>query len=739
MARDAHLGWQGDLSAPRSPGRGLFPQRPRRPGDGAPGHPYFRRSLAHQARRERVRDSAVLWAWGFALVLGGLGLIALVLVSRQTTTFATNALNSVTQHVLTANSPDLPADAPLDASLPQTATILARDGTVLAELNDVHFGRRHSVPLSEIAPALQWATVAAEDRRFFDHPGVDLVGLVRAIGQDAQSGGAESGASTLEMQLVRNLFLADERTEQTLNRKLKEAFAAIQLDRTYSKTDILEAYLNAVYYGHQAYGAEAAAQTYFGKSARDLSLPEAALLAGLPQSPSEFDPLEHPVAAKERRDHVLDLMAQAGLVAPEEAADAQAAPLGVVAPARSPTPLAPHWVNYIRDVIRDRFGPEALFTDGLRIQTTLDPDVQALAEQVVGASAEVRRLAHANNSAMVVLDPRTSQVLAMVGSTNFSDASINGEVNLAVAGRQPGSSIKPIVYLTGFEKGLNPAVRVLDQPTAFSAPPGQPPYMPDNWESRFYGLVTLRDALGNSLNVPAVKVLKYVGVPAVQDMARRLGLTTLDNWDPRWLSLTLGGGEVKLLEMVGAYATIAREGEFLPVEQLLSVDTSRGEVLYEAPESPEGKQVVDQRVTYQLLHIMGDAGARQVTFGPNSPLNLSRPHMVKTGTTDDYRDTWTIGCLPQVCVGVWMGNTNNEPMVRVSSSLTAGKMWVDMIKALVDRYHYDPIAFPQPDGVIVKRIPNVGVTRPGQRDHEEVFLPGHEDQFILDMDWRKPD
>jgi membrane peptidoglycan carboxypeptidase len=561
---------------------------------------------------------------------------------------------------------------------------------------------------------------------------------VRALGQNAQSNDVESGASTLEMQVVRNLFLADERTEQTLSRKLNEAIAALELDRRFSKADVLETYLNVVYYGHRAYGAEAAAQVYFGKSARELTLPEAALLAGLPQSPSAFEPFGHPNAAKQRQEHVLALMTQAGFLTPEQAAQAKAAPLPVQ-PSQPPPSRSSHWVNYIRDVIRERYGPEALFTGGLRIQTTLDPEIQALAEQVVAAGDNVRRLAHANNSAMVVLDPRTSQVLAMVGSRAFEDASIDGQVNLALAPRQPGSSIKPLVYLTGFERGLNPAVEVLDQPTAFSAPPGQPPYFPTNFEDKFYGLVTLRDALGNSLNVPAVKVLKYVGVPALQTMARRLGVTTLDNWDPRWLSLTLGGGEVRPLEMVGAYATIAREGVYLPVEPLLSVETARGEVLAAAPANPAGEQVVDPRIAYQLLHIMGDAGARQVTFGPSSPLNLSRPHMVKTGTTDDYRDTWTIGCLPQVCVGVWMGNTNNQPMVRVSSSLTAGKLWVDMIEALSRRFGYDPEPFPRPDGVILKRIPNVGVTRPGQADHEEVFLPGHEDHPLLEMDWRQPD
>jgi len=263
--------------------------------------------------------------------------------------------------------------------------------------------------------------------------------------------------------------------------------------------------------------------------------------------------------------------------------------------------------------------------------------------------------------------------------------------------------------------------------------------LPENYENQYYGRTTLRDSLGNSLNIPAVKVLKHVGVPAVQDLARRLGITTLDTWDPRWLSLTLGGGEVRLLELTGAYATVAREGRALPVESLLDVTTSRGEQLYRASDGQGGQQVVDPRITYQLLHVMGDSGARLVTFGPNTPLNLDRPHMVKTGTTDDYRDTWTIGCVPQICVGVWMGNTNNAPMQKVSSSLTAGKVWVEMMRALIERNTWPPEPWPRPEGIIVTRIPNVGGTRPGQSDHEEVFLDGQEQRGTLEMDWTRPD
>jgi penicillin-binding protein 1C len=697
-----------------------------------PAHALCRRS-ARRRHPPETRRPMVL----FALLLNWLVMIALLFVGCTLMPAGAALAALQARSWMAERTIEMPRSGPLDSLLPQTARITARDGTVLAEIDDIGYGKRTYLPLEEIDTDLIRATMATEDRRYREHPGVDAIGLIRAIGVNAQAGGATEGASTIEMQLARNLYLSDERTEQTLARKMKEALAAVEMNKRFSKDDLLEAYLNVVYYGHRAYGAEAAAQTYFGKSARDLTLSEASLLAGLPQSPGAYDPLQNLDAAKARRHEVLSRLVGEDLITADEAYQAHAAPL-TFAPARPPPERSPHWVNYIQDLARAKFGPEVLFTGGLQIRTTIDPGVQELGEQIVGRNDAVRRLAHANNMAMVVIEPKTGQVLAMVGSTDFDNRSIAGEVNVATSVRQPGSSIKPLVYLTGFEHGLNPAVEVIDARTDFSAPPGQPPYRPENYENKHYGRTTLRDALGNSLNVPAVKVLKYVGVPAFKDLARRLGITTLDNWDPRWLSLTLGGGEVRLLELTGAYATVARGGRHLPNETLLDVWTSRGELLHQAGDGQSGEQVVDPRIAYQLLHVMGDPGARLVTFGPHTPLNLDRPHMVKTGTTDDYRDTWTIGCVPQVCVGVWMGNTNNDPMVKVSSSLTAGKVWVEMMQALIARNQWPPEPWTVPEGVTVKRIPNVGSTRPGQPDHEEVYLTGQESRGTLEMEWTRP-
>jgi len=690
------------------------------------------------ARRRRPQQSGMRSRGLLGILIGSLAMIPAMLIVFGSVARAGGSAAIAAREIISSDSVDPTQYASLDSGMPQTATILARDGTILAQVNDVNYGKRTHVSLDQIAPTMIEATVAAEDRRFYTHNGVDPFGLVRALTQNAGADAISSGASTLEMQLARNVFFPDERNDLTLSRKIKEAIAAVQLDQHFSKDQIIESYLNVVYYGNQAYGAEAAAEQYFNTSASDLDLAQSALLAGLPQNPSADDPLLDLPAAKARQSYVLDQMVQAGFITREDADEAADEFLAFQAPA-SPAQIAPHWVNFVEDQVRQDFGPEALFTGGLTIQTTLDPQIQSIAEQVVANGADVRRIGHANNSAMMVMDPRNGQVLAMVGSANFFDSSINGQVNVGMAGRQPGSSIKPILYLASFEKGLNPATQLDDVPTAFSAPPGQPAYQPTDFEDKFYGRVTIRDAIGNSLNIPAVKTLKYIGVPALKDMARRLGVTTLDNWDPRWLSLTLGGGEVKLLEMTRAYSIIANEGYKVPLEPYLQVTNADGQVLHQAESDPEGEQVVDPRYTYQMLSIMNDPNARLVTFGPNTPLDLGRTHMVKTGTTDDYRDTWTVGCLPQICVGVWMGNTNNDPMVKVSSSLTAGKMWVDMMHALVARYQYPDTPWPVPDGVTFETIKNVGGTRPGQSTHEEVFLDGQDQQVLLNMNWMQPD
>jgi penicillin-binding protein 2D len=396
-----------------------------------------RQGLLRLSGRRARPDSST----GRVVALGAAGFAAAIflVVSIGATTAMAATLAIQVQGWLERRAVDMPNVPVLDAGLPQSATILARDDTPLAEITDVHYGHRVSVPLAQVSQMMVLATVAAEDQRFFNHNGVDPFGIARAVGQNLGGDGIMSGASTLEMQLVRNLFLPDEKNDQTLQRKVKEAVAAVQLDQIVDKSTIIEAYLNTVYYGNLAYGVEAASRRYFNKHANELTIPEAALLAGLPQSPSAYDPTREPEVAKTRRDHVLDRMVDSGFITEEEALAAEVEPIRL-ASAAAIAKQAPHWTNYIQDVARERFGPEALFTGGLRMETTIDLDVQRIAEQIVTANEPVRQLAHANNSALVVIDPRSSQVLAMVGSKDFNNTSITSRLRCGSQGPRSNRS-----------------------------------------------------------------------------------------------------------------------------------------------------------------------------------------------------------------------------------------------------------------------------------------------------------
>jgi membrane peptidoglycan carboxypeptidase len=474
--------------------------------------------------------------------------------------------------------------------------IYDRQGDLLYELIDPHGGRRTKVPLERISPHLIQATIATEDRYFYQHPGFDPIGIVRAIWYAVNEREVVSGASTITQQVARNVLLSPvERSQRTLSRKIREAILAAEITRRYPKDTILEIYLNDIFYGNLAYGIEAAAETYFGKSADQLTLAEAALLAGLPQSPALHDPYTNPDAAKVRQAVVLDLMVEAGYITPAQAETAQAEELEYV-PLSFPI-RAPHFVMYVRQVLEEKYGAEALYKGGLRVYTTLDPRLQAIAERVakehVGSLAEK----HVTNAALVALKPDTGEVLAMLGSVDFFDEEIAGQVNVALRPRQPGSSIKPITYVAAFEKGWTPATLIWDVPTEF--PDGaNPPYKPTNYDDKFHGPVLLRTALGSSYNVPAVKALQFVGLPDMLALAQRLGITSLNRPD-YGLSLTLGGGDVTLFEMVGAYATFANGGvRVLPVA-IARVEDSEGRVIAEASppglggiEGGQGEQVI---------------------------------------------------------------------------------------------------------------------------------------------------
>ncbi len=577
--------------------------------------------------------------------------------------------------------------------------IYDRNGNLMWELIDPQGGRRTWIPLNRVSRYAIAATIATEDRFFYANVGVDPIAIVRAVYYALSEREIVSGGSTITQQLVRNVLLnPEERAQKTLGRKLREAVLAIEVARRYPKNKILEIYLNQVYYGNLAYGIEAASQTYFRKSAAELTLAEAALLAGLPQAPATYDPIAYPERAKKRQQIVLGLMVEAGYVTPAQALAAYQQYLEY-----SPPPVkfdAPHFIMYVRQLLESRYGPDALYHEpGLKVVTTLDPRIQVIAEEEIARQVAALQDREASNGAAVVLDVRTGEILALVGSRDFNDEHISGQVNMALRPRQPGSAIKPLTYLAAFERGWTPATLIMDIPTEYPDGRGGM-YRPTNYDGKFRGPVLVRAALANSLNIPAIKALEFVGVPTLQEMAKRLGITSLTRND-YGLSLTLGGGEVSLLELASAYQAIANGGRRMPPVAILRVTDGLGRLVEEYRPS-QGEQVLRSEHAYLITHILADNEARTPVFGSNSPLRLSRPAAAKTGTTNDYRDSWTIGYTPEIVVGVWVGNADNRPTRGLSGLAGAAPIWHAIIERTVEG---TPVRdFPRPPGVVEVEI-----------------------------------
>lgn len=613
-----------------------------------------------------------------------------------------------------------------------SARILDRKGRLLYEIADPHAGRHVPVPLEEVPPACRQATIATEDATFYTNPGIDPLGILRAVWINLRGGDVLAGGSTITQQVARNLLLdPQERAERTLVRKLRETILAWRIARTYTKDEILALYLNEVYYGNLAYGIEAAARTYFGKGVAELDLAECALLAGLPQAPAAYNPLVDPEAARERQRVVLGLMEEQGYITRQQARLAAEERLHF---ASAPFAIeAPHFVMFVRAWLEDRFGLEALYRDGLVVTTTLDLDMQHAAERSV--RRHLQRLArveegsplhNVNNAALVAMDPRTGEILAMVGSPDYFDPTIDGAVNAALALRQPGSAIKPVTYAAAFdprrEQPLTSASVLLDVRTAFLTEEGRP-YVPENYDRRFHGPVSAREALACSYNVPAVRVLNEVGVDRMVGLARDLGLS---HFGGGGLALTLGGGEVRLLELTAAYAAFANGGRRVDPVAVLEVRDASGQVRYRA-RTGSGPRVLDPRVAYLITDILSDNDARVPAFGPRSVLSLSRPAAAKTGTSSDWRDNWTIGYTPDLVTGVWVGNADGRPMVQVSGVEGAGPIWHDFMEAALRGV--PPSEFPEPPGLIHLRVcvPSGLLPTPYcLRTREEVFIAGTE-------------
>ncbi len=572
---------------------------------------------------------------------------------------------------------DLPSVSEMDSrDTFKTTRILDRNGDLLYEMFDQGGGKRTPVRLSDLPHVLIDAVLAAEDASFYDNPGVDARGIVRAAYQDIRAGSIVSGASTITMQLIRNVLLApDERTSETLRRKMKEAFLAIEVSANYSKDQILEWYLNEIYYGNISYGIGTASKTYFNKEPRDLTLAEAALLAGLPQAPASYDPFRSFDRAKSRQEDVLDLMVRHGFISADVAEEAKAEKLQFVSPESTVATIKyPHWVFYVRSVLEDMYGPKALANGGFTVYTTIDPHLQDLAETSVRNHLNALAAQGANDASLVAIEPAKGEILAMVGSPDYYSTTMNGQVNAAITLRQPGSSIKPIAFLAAFMKGFSPATIVEDAPISFPDGTGRL-WRPQNFDNKFRGPVTLRRALGNSLNIPAVKVLQYAGLEDTLTLARRLGMVSLGEASNYGLAFVLGGAEVRLIELATAYTVLANGGDKVPVSPILRIIDSDGRTIHQHVATRE--QLVDPRLAFQITDILSDNNARLETFGPNSPLRLSnnRPAAAKTGSTDDYRDSWTMGYTPSLVTGVWVGRDDDRPMRLVLGSSGAGLIW----------------------------------------------------------------
>lgn len=580
----------------------------------------------------------------------------------------------------------------------QSTKIYDRTGNVL--LYEIHGEEKRTVvPFNEIPDAVKETTLVAEDANFYNEPAFDWKGILRALLTDIKQGQFAQGGSTITQQLAKNVFLS---ADKTITRKVKELILSMELESRYSKDNILSFYLNQIPYGSNAYGIEAASQTYFGKSSKDLSLAEAAVLASMLKAPSYYSPWgNHIEELNQRKDYVLDRMGELGYATKEEVAAAKQQELSFV-PQSLGTIKAPHFSLFVRDYLINKYGENMVLNGGLRVTTSLDWDLQQAAEEAVkNGSKDNERLYGSKNAALVAEDPKTGQILAMVGSRDYFDVENDGNFNVATQGlRQPGSALKPFVYLTAFEKGYTPDTVVFDVNTEFDTRDDpQYSYTPQNFDGREHGPLMLKNALAQSLNIPAVKVLYLAGIRDSLDTLHKFGITTLQETWRYGLSLVLGGGEVKLVDLVNAYATLSQDGVHHDQVAVLEVRDPSGNVLESYHDNPT-KVIDDQQYPRLVTQILSSPDLRSPIFGSSLPLTVFNGFDValKTGTSQDHRDAWTIGYTPFFVAGVWAGNNDNTPMIRQGSSILAAvPIWHAFFKEALK--HYTPEPFTRPDPV----------------------------------------
>ena len=637
--------------------------------------------------------------------------------------------------VLWISSLQLPDLANFDQQLlTQSTKVYDKTGQIL--LYD--FGnstRRTFMPIDKISPNIINATISIEDSSFYNHGGIKVSSLFRALIADLFSGHFSQGGSTITQQVIKNALLTQ---DKTISRKIKEIVLSIKLEQIMPKDKILELYFNETPYGGTIYGAEEACQQFFGKSASDVDIAEAAYIAALPQAPTYYSPYgKNRVALDARKNLVLEKMKENGYITDAEYQKAKSEVV-TFTDSLSGGIKAPHFVMYIRNYIEEKYGDTILASGGLKITSTLDYDMQQKAEAVAKKYAtEDAAKYNATNAAFVAIDNATGQILTMVGSRDYFDKTIDGNFNVTTASRQPGSSFKPIMYVTAFGKGFTPSTVLFDTPTQFSTNSNCPIgstssdngcYAPGNYDGKFRGPITVRSALGQSINIPAVKMLYMTGIPDVLATAKSLGITTLTDTNNYGLSLVLGGGSVNLLQMTSAYSTFADEGVRHPYTGILKIEDKAGNILEQWQDNPT--QVLPKQSTLELTDVLSDNNARLPEFSPTNTLYFpGRTNVAaKTGTTNDYKDMWVIGYTPSITVGAWMGNNDNSPIAKQVAGSITGPMWHEFMNEILPSLPNDQ--FEKPDPVDIssqKTLLNGSYQGPDGSIHSELYWINKDD------------
>jgi 1A family penicillin-binding protein len=561
-----------------------------------------------------------------------------------------------------------------DRVVTESTKIYDRTGKVL--LYDIHGNiQRKVISFEKISKDIKNATVAIEDSEFYQHRGVKPTAILRAFWINLISGSVQQGGSTITQQLVKNTLLTQ---EKKITRKIKEVILALKMERVLTKEQILSLYLNENPYGGNIYGVEEAAQTFFGKSASEVDLAEAAYIAAIPKAPTFYSPYgKNRDKLEERKNLVLKRMLDLGFITPQEETAAKAEKIIFMPPSQSGI-KAPHFVMFVKDYLEQKYGADEIQSRGFKVITTLDWGLQQKAEEVVRDYGEQNaKNFNAHNAGLVAIDPKTGQILAMVGSRDYFDTTNEGNFNVTLAHRQPGSSFKPFVYAEAFIKGFTPETIIFDVPTQFDANCASNSarcYAPNNYDDKFRGPLTLRNALAQSINLVAIKVLYLAGIRDAINLARNMGITGLSNQNQYGLTLVLGGGEVTPLDMTSAYSVFANDGVRNPYASILKVENNLGETVEEF--TPHPQTILPSQITRTISSILSDNQARQPTYAANSPLYFPNTQVAaKTGTTNDYKDAWVIGYTPTITVGTWVGNNDNTPMEKKIAGYIVVPMW----------------------------------------------------------------